>query len=144
MTSVDSTHVRAEGGLVAPMLVVPLAIELNQRPNTERLALLRLEAALWLPSARGSVQLGPPALVFGDGTNGGLWQTSDSFAFQTRVELRFPITLEMLRLIEETVHAMTTPNLGVTLMLEPAVAHVLSAEQLETEHGLPGTAASPR
>jgi hypothetical protein len=39
---------------------------------------------------------------------------------------------------------MTTPNLGVTLMLEPAVAHVLSAEQLETEHGLPGTAASPR
>ncbi len=138
MTNVDSAQVRGEGGLVAPMLVIPLNVELDQRPKEERLALLRLEVALWLPSARGSVQLGAPVIVFGDGSDGGVWQTSDTHEFQTRVDLRFPITLEMLRLIEETVHAMQTPKLGLTLKIKPAVAHVVAAEQMTTAHGMPG------
>lgn len=137
-TSVDSAQVRGEGGLVAPMLVIPLGIELTQRPKEERLALLRLEVALWLGSARGSVQLGAPAIVFGDGADGGIWQTSDSYTFQTRVDLRFPITAEMARLVEETVHVMQTPNLGLQLKIKPALAQVLAAAELTTEHGMPG------
>ena len=138
MTSVDSAQVRGEGGALAPMVVVPLNVELDQRPKEERRALLRLEVALWLPSARGSVQLGSPVVVFGDGSDGRIWQTAETHDFQTRVELRFPITPEMLRLIEETVHAMQTPNLGLTLKIKPAVAHVVAAEQLMTAHGMPG------
>ena len=138
MTSVDSAQVRGEGGLVAPMLVIPLNVELEQRPNEERLALLRLEVALWLPSARGSAQLGAPVIVFGDGAEGGVWHTADTHDFQTRIDLRFPITLEMLRLIEETVHALQTPNLGLTLKIKPAFAHVVGVETMTTAHGMPG------
>src|ERR1700686_3708946 len=109
MTSVDSAHVRGEGGLVAPLLVIPLNVELNQRPNEERLALLRLEVTLWIPRVRGRLPPGGPVIVFGDGAEGGVWQTADRHPFQTRVDLRFPISLEMVRLIESTVHAMQTP-----------------------------------
>jgi hypothetical protein len=138
MSSVDSSQVRGEGGAVAPMLVIPLNVELDQRPKEERLALLRLEVALWLPSARGTFQLGSPVVVFGDGSGGGIWHTAETHDFQTRIELRFPITLEMLRLIEETVHAMQAPNLGFTLKIKPAVAHVVASEELTTAHGMPG------
>jgi hypothetical protein len=138
MTSVDSAHVRGEGGLIAPMLVIPLSVELNQRPNEERLALLRLEVALWLPSVRGSVQLGAPVIAFGDGAEGGVWQTAATHEFQTRVDLRFPISLETVRLIEATVHAMQAPKLGLTLKIRPALAHVVGTDQLTTQHGMPG------
>jgi hypothetical protein len=138
MTSVDSAQVRAEGGSFAPALVVPLGVELDPRPDEERLALLRLEVALWIGSPRGTTQLGAPAIAFGDGAGSGIWQTYTTHVFTTRVELRFPLSLEMVRLIEDTAHAMTTPNLALTLKIKPAVAHVVDVAQLTSEQAIPG------
>lgn len=138
MISIDSALVRAEGGLLAPTVVIPITVELDQRPESERIALLRLEAALWVANPGGSVQLGPPVVVFGDGSNGGLWATTDTHKFETRRDLRFTLTAGMLRVLEETLHSMQQADLTLTLKIRPGVGRVLGTSEVATALGPAG------
>lgn len=135
MISVDSARVRGEGGLLAPMIVIPMTLELDQRPASEQLALSRLEVALWLTSPGSTVQLGPPVVAFGDGANGGIWTTRDTHRFETQLDLRFTLNQGMLRIVEETVHSLARPDLSFTLKIRPAVGRVTGTHDVPTAVG---------
>lgn len=92
---------------------------------------------LWIPGASGTAQLSVPYIAFGDGAGGGVWHTSETHNFETTVELRFPLSVEQVRLIEATAHKLQTPNLGLALMISPAFALVRDVEQVNTA-GMPG------
>ena len=105
MQQTHPAQVRGEGGSIAPAFVIPMDIELDPRPADERVALVRLEVSLGLAGPPAQVRLGTPVVVFGDGAGGGVWATSTASKFQTRVELRFPVTAAVMRLVEEIAHA---------------------------------------
>jgi hypothetical protein len=130
--SVDSTRVRGEGILLAPMLMIPLGLELDQRSPDEQLALVRIEVGLWLDSPQGSVQLGVPVIAFGDGAGNNLWLTSETHSYETSVELRFALTADMARLVEETARSLQAPSLPLSLKIKPALACVVGTEQVMT------------
>lgn len=138
IASVDSTQLRGEGGALAPNLVVPLEVELLTRPNTERLALQRITAELWLPPTAGYASVAPPLTVFGDSHTHGVFHSSDQGSRTQSFDLRFTLTPETLRLIEDAAHRVEAASAGLQLRISPSFAHVRGEENLVSEAGMPG------
>lgn len=136
--SVDSDQVRGDGGLLAPALVIPFQVELLQRPTGERLALQRVSVALSVPTTtQGYVQLGPTVHSFGESSGRGVWHTYESHSYDLRLDLRFPLSSEAVRLVEDAAHRIE-PSLNLKLRIDAAFAHVQGVEQLHVSGGLAG------
>lgn len=98
--TVNPADVRADGAPTDPALVVPLDVQLNARPETEQVALRRLDAALGLGFAPNPERLCPPVHA-----HLGLDVISIPNSSPTRrVELRFRLTADAVERIERHRH----------------------------------------
>lgn len=122
---VDPAQVRGEGGRLSPALVLAAQLHLAPQVTDEPLAVVRLEAALTLqaPPQAGRM-LGAPAVAVGVGGHAGLWQQLPSATAKRPVELRFPLTAEHLRVLEQAATRVGRDDLLLGLRCTATVAAV--------------------
>lgn len=119
--SVDENRIRGEGGSLSPALVVPVKVELLNRQESQDLVITKLQASLLAgapPSA--TVQIGAPVTI-DPLLDGGIWASSPSAPVDHQRELRFPLTQELIRLLEGVAHR-ATGSLDLELRFGVSVA----------------------
>jgi hypothetical protein len=122
---VDPVSVRGEGGCLSPVLVLPASLQLDPRHETQTIAITELEADLVLPNrgevALGSV-LGSPARVSSLNHRSGLWVSIPGSPVEHRVDFRFPLSIEQIRLLEDHAERLGDEEIPVGLRLRVAAA----------------------
>jgi hypothetical protein len=124
---VDAASVRGEGGSLSPALLVPASLQLDPRDETQTIAITELEADLVLPD-RGEVALGPvissPARVSRMNSRGGIWVSIPGSPVEHRVDFRFPLSIEQVRLLENHAERLGDEEIPLGLRLRIAAAWV--------------------
>ncbi len=116
--NVDPNEVRGSGGALGPMLAVPLHFELRTRQTTQ-LAMTGVRVELWLKrSSSPPVRVGTPSVHS--------WLSDplvshDSFPSDRRAEATFDLSLEYIRLIENSVEQTEYLPLELSVAVDLAV-----------------------
>jgi hypothetical protein len=122
---VDPASVRGEGGCLSPALLVPASLQLDPRDETQKIAITELEADLVLPN-RGEVALGPvigpPARISSLNSRGGIWVSIPGSPVDHRVEFRFPLSIEQVRLLEDHAERLGDEEIPLGLRLRISAA----------------------
>ena len=122
---VDPATVRGEGGCLSPALLVPASLQLDPRDETQKIAITELEADLVLPN-RGEVALGPvigpPARVSSLNSRGGIWVSIPGSPVDHRVEFRFPLSIEQVRLLKDHAERLGDEEIPLGLRLRISAA----------------------
>lgn len=118
---VDSARMRGEGGAHDPRLIVPIEIQMNQRPEEQRLALTRLTGSLHLSEpAFPQSQLGPSCSL--DLIENMSCHTISSGPSKTSFEFRFSLTQAQIKHLEDARHASHQSRFALFLKLEGITA----------------------
>jgi hypothetical protein len=124
---VDASSVRGEGGSLSPALVIPASLNLDPREKTGTIAITELEADLVLPSG-GEVGLGPvvgsPSRLSSLNIRGGLWVSLPTAPVEHRLEFRFSLAAEQVRLLENHAQRLGDEQVPIGLRLRIAAAWV--------------------
>lgn len=127
---VDPLQIRAEGGALAPALVVALELDVHEADGT-KLVLERLAGELWTkPAAGGRVRLGQPVAI----ESAGRGDTRPLFSLPRggvhNIDLRIDLGAPGVRLLDEAVQASTQGPVMLALYFEARLG-VLESSQAE-------------
>jgi hypothetical protein len=121
--AVDGAEVSGEGDLVAPQLVVPFVLRLNNQPREATVAVVELRARLSMPQALGALNLSSAERRWLGGSTG-LRHSFDHGSFEYREEWRFPLHGTNVRPLER-VGAQTAPaDVPLKLEIEASAAWI--------------------
>jgi hypothetical protein len=111
--TVDPAQVVGSGGGLSPALEITFKGSTNPRPNDSGIGVERITIQLWLPRQKPPVAIGAPATRFWPG--GGGFHSSDRSSMETQFQLRFPMTVEQVRLLEAAATAAAPHELELEL-----------------------------
>jgi hypothetical protein len=121
--AVDPARITGTGGPWSPVLVVPLDLVLPGQPKEQTLIVQELVAALWLP-AQGQTprELGAPFRINGESGQAGQLRSYPYGATTDSLQLRFLLTPDELRGLEQHAHRQAPTPLTLEIRFEVHVA----------------------
>jgi hypothetical protein len=121
--AIDGAEVAGIGDLVAPQLVVPFVVRLNNQPREAAVALLELRARLSMPRSEGALVLSSAERRWLGGPSG-LRQTFDHGSHDYQEEWQFPLHGASVRPLERA-GAQTAPgDVALKLDIEATAAWI--------------------
>jgi hypothetical protein len=119
--NLDPSQIRGEGGWLDPRLVIPVQVVLLQRPVEQQLALVRVTGSLFRNDpASPANRLGPTVSL--DLIEHMPCCTASDGPITSGFELRFHLTHEQVKLLEDARHAASGGRLVLFLGLEGIIA----------------------
>jgi hypothetical protein len=122
---VDPARIIGSGGPWSPALVVPLDVALPAQANDQTLVVEELVSELWFPAqGQAAVQLGSSYRINGSGGRNGQLRSYPHGATTDSLQLRFRLTPDELRGLEQHAHRQAPSALALELRFEAHVAWV--------------------
>jgi hypothetical protein len=120
---VDPARITGSGGPWSPALVVPLDIVLPAQAKEQTLVVAELVAELWfLAQGNTAVQLGSPYRINGSSGRSGQLRSYPHGATTDSLQLRFRLTPDELRGLEQHAHRQAPSAVALELRFEAHVA----------------------